>query len=58
MTISKIDKVIRDHLKESGIDVQSLLMEMIADGYIAIDLEGLSHGSGTRTHRATRPDKD
>ena len=56
--VNEIDEIIREHLKQSGIDVQSLLIEMVADGYIAIDLEGLLHGSGTRIHGSARPDKD
>lgn len=58
MSINEIEEVIREHLKQSGIDVQSLLMEMIAHGYIAIDLEGLAHGSVTKVHGSTRSDKD
>lgn len=56
--VSNIDEVIRQHLLDSGMDVEGLLKEMIIDGFVAIDIGDQSHGSGETAPGAIRSHKD
>jgi hypothetical protein len=56
--MDSIDHKINKHLLSKGIDVQSVLNEMIEDGYITLDLGDLSHGCGEKVPGSDRTHKD